>query len=54
MELEIYRFVPDRLIPEGLLNQDFDVFTALYAKAKYMQDLEITHRQEAIVRALGE
>ncbi|WP_171903758.1 hypothetical protein [Cellulosilyticum sp. I15G10I2] len=54
MELEIYRFVPDRLIPDDLLNQEFEAFTKLYAKARYMQDIEITNRQDAIVRALGE
>ncbi len=54
MLLEIFRFVPKELIDNELLNKDLDELYRVYAKARYMQDIEVGLFQKAIVQAFGE
>lgn len=54
MLLEVYRFVPAELIDSALINSDIDELIKTYAKARYMQDIEVSIMQNAIVQAFGE
>ena len=53
--LEIYRFVPPALL-EGLDidHMEIDDFLGLLAKARYIQEIEVSIIQRGVVDAFGE
>lgn len=54
MALEIYYYLPAQLLPQQLYESDFHEFIELYAKAKYLKEMEVHNLQRAVVQAFGE
>jgi len=52
--LEIHRFVPPALLPTDVLELDFEDFIKLYARARYLQDIEEDIHAKAISKVFAD